>query len=162
MLNELSVSELVEVLDQPQSTISRHLKVLGEAGLLVDRRHGSAVMYATHPSGPPAIDGEAEPERGRRNGENGVSKEAALRDRLLEWAGSGELDDGIHGRLQRVLKRRRTDSANFFETVGARWDQLRIEAAYPSHSTHYNEGKSLDGRMTAEHLNFISDSLDEL
>ena len=34
--HELTVSELVEVLDQPQSTISRHLKVLRESGLVTD------------------------------------------------------------------------------------------------------------------------------
>ena len=41
---ELNVSELVEVLGQPQSTVSRHLKILREAGLLKDRRLGTATL----------------------------------------------------------------------------------------------------------------------
>ena len=49
---ELSVTELVEVLDQPQSTVSRHLKVLRDAGLLVDRRSKTTVMHSTCPIGP--------------------------------------------------------------------------------------------------------------
>jgi len=46
---ELSVSELVEVLRLPQSTVSRHLKVLREAEWLVDRREGTAVLYRAAP-----------------------------------------------------------------------------------------------------------------
>ncbi len=49
---ELAVTELVEVLDQPQSTISRHLKILRDAGLLVDRRHGATVLHSTCPPTP--------------------------------------------------------------------------------------------------------------
>ena len=50
--HDLTVSELVEVLDQPQSTVSRHLKVLRESGLLVDRRFGNTVRYAALPPNP--------------------------------------------------------------------------------------------------------------
>ena len=44
--HELSVSELVDVLRQPQSTVSRHLRTLREAGLIRDRREGTTVLYA--------------------------------------------------------------------------------------------------------------------
>ena len=40
------VSELVEGLDLPQSTISRHLRVLRERGLANTERKGTAVYYA--------------------------------------------------------------------------------------------------------------------
>ena len=42
---ELSVNELVEVLEMGQSRISRHLKILAEAGLLSFRRNGLWVFY---------------------------------------------------------------------------------------------------------------------
>ncbi|RPJ73932.1 MAG: ArsR family transcriptional regulator, partial [Acidobacteria bacterium] len=37
---ELTVSELCDVLQLPQSTVSRHLKLLGDAGWVVSRREG--------------------------------------------------------------------------------------------------------------------------
>lgn len=43
---ELSVNELVSLLEMGQSRISRHLKVLAEAGLLTARRDGLWVFYA--------------------------------------------------------------------------------------------------------------------
>lgn len=42
---ELSVAELVDVLGLPQSTVSRHLKPLREAGLAETRREGTSVYY---------------------------------------------------------------------------------------------------------------------
>jgi DNA-binding transcriptional ArsR family regulator len=39
------VAELVEVLELPQSTVSRHLKPLREAGLAETRREGTSVYY---------------------------------------------------------------------------------------------------------------------
>ena len=41
-----SVVELMEVLDAPQSTISRHLARLKEAGLIESRRQGAMVFYS--------------------------------------------------------------------------------------------------------------------
>ena len=48
---ELAVNELAESLQMPQSTVSRHLRVLREAGLVTDRREGVTVycrVVATH------------------------------------------------------------------------------------------------------------------
>src|SRR5206468_3701760 len=42
---ELSVGELTDVVQLPQSTTSRHLKVLGDAGLLLRRAVGPAMLY---------------------------------------------------------------------------------------------------------------------
>jgi ArsR family transcriptional regulator len=41
----MCVNELVEVLDVPQSTTSRHLRVLRERGLVHTERKGSSVYY---------------------------------------------------------------------------------------------------------------------
>ncbi len=43
---ELCVCDLMEVLDMPQSTISRHMARLKSAGLVVDRRAGKWVHYS--------------------------------------------------------------------------------------------------------------------
>ena len=43
---ELSVNELVRILGMGQSRVSRHLKILTEAGLLTSRRDGLWVFYA--------------------------------------------------------------------------------------------------------------------
>lgn len=48
---ELSVNELVRILDMGQSRVSRHLKILTEAGLLTSRRDGLWVFYAAPRSG---------------------------------------------------------------------------------------------------------------
>lgn len=45
---ELAVQELTEILATPQSTVSRHLGILREAGLLRDRREGTHVYYSFH------------------------------------------------------------------------------------------------------------------
>lgn len=42
---ELCVCELVEVLQMPQSTVSRHLAILKKAGWLAERRQGIWMYY---------------------------------------------------------------------------------------------------------------------
>jgi ArsR family transcriptional regulator len=133
---------LVEVLDQPQSTVSRHLKVLRESGLLVDRRFGNTVRYAALPPNPVLnTAGVAESKQvaeGARLDQGTARAEARgsldpgqlveLRDRLLYWLGRCELDEGTRHKLELTLARRQTGGQGFFEVVGARWDQLRVEA----------------------------------
>jgi ArsR family transcriptional regulator len=125
--HELSVSELVQVLGQPQSTVSRHLKVLRDAGLLVDHRAGATVMYAAPP---PRVFLHAEP--GAANGQpaagNGVMATSVLRDRLLDWLGREGVETDLQRRVDAVTQRRRAEGSGFFDSVGARWDQLRAEA----------------------------------
>ena len=41
-----NVTELAETLNTPQPTISRHLKILRERGMVVAHREGQAVIYA--------------------------------------------------------------------------------------------------------------------
>jgi len=42
---EMSVGEMVRVLDVPQSTVSRHLAILRNTHLVLTRRDGTAVFY---------------------------------------------------------------------------------------------------------------------
>ncbi|MFQ5590738.1 MAG: ArsR/SmtB family transcription factor [Phycisphaerae bacterium] len=107
--HELGVSELVEVLRQPQSTVSRHLKALRHAGLIRDRRQGNTVMYSI---GRPADDGCG----------------ASLSARILEWVSEQELNGALRTRLDAVLQRRQGLSDAFFTQAGRHWDILRQEA----------------------------------
>lgn len=51
---ELTVSEITQIIGQSQPRVSRHLKLLCEAGLLVRFREGTWVFYRTPHSGPGA------------------------------------------------------------------------------------------------------------
>lgn len=44
-----SAGELVKALPLSQATVSRHLRVLREAGLVTARRQGRFVLYTAHP-----------------------------------------------------------------------------------------------------------------
>ena len=46
----MNVTAMVEKLDCTQPAVSRHLKVLREAGLIVDARHGKWIEYSGNPS----------------------------------------------------------------------------------------------------------------
>ena len=50
---ELSVLELCEVLKLPQSTVSRHLKTLGDQGWVASRREGTQAFYRGAPHSEP-------------------------------------------------------------------------------------------------------------
>jgi ArsR family transcriptional regulator len=105
---ELSVSELVDVLRLPQSTISRHLRVLRTAGLITDRREGATTLC-----------------RARRS----TQDEKELAGLLMDWFGQWPLPTPLVDRLARVLQGRAPGGATFFERLGRRWDELR-EAAF--------------------------------
>lgn len=104
---ELNVTELVEVLGQPQSTVSRHLKVLRAARLICDRRNGAATCYSAVST---ADDDDDLP--------------ALLRD----WLKRQDLPEAFRHRLEGVLHKRQDAALGFFERLGTRWDELRNEA----------------------------------
>ncbi|WOI53842.1 metalloregulator ArsR/SmtB family transcription factor [Parvularcula sp. LCG005] len=54
---ELSVTELTQILDQSQPRVSRHLKVLTEAGLVERHQEGAWVFYRLAPSAALDLDG---------------------------------------------------------------------------------------------------------
>ena len=104
---ELSVGEIVRILDLPQSTVSRHLKALREAGLVADRPMGPSAYYRA------TLVAEA------GNGETSVHD--ALAD-LLTKTDLAPLD---RQRLDEVLALRATQGDDFFDRMGLRWDALR-------------------------------------
>jgi ubiquinone/menaquinone biosynthesis C-methylase UbiE len=102
---ELAVGELAKVLQLPQSTVSRHLKTLSEAGLLIKRTSGTAALYRV------ILDDLAIPLR---------AVWIAVRGQL-----SGQDFDEDARRVAAVLGERRLDSQAFFGRVAGEWDDLR-------------------------------------
>ncbi|HTV88791.1 MAG TPA: metalloregulator ArsR/SmtB family transcription factor [Stellaceae bacterium] len=101
---ELTVSELAQILAQSQPRVSRHLKLLCEAGLLDRFREGSWVFYRL----------------------SAGSAAAALSRHLV--AACDESDETIALDLQRLaaIKRQRAESAAaYFGNNAARWHRIR-------------------------------------
>jgi ArsR family transcriptional regulator len=105
---ELQVSELCSVLQLPQSTASRHLKVLSEGGWVRARRESTSRLYVFNPS-------ELDPPI--------QQLWSLVRQQLNDAPMSGE----DHRRLDSVLARRRIASREFFTSAAGRWDALRRE-----------------------------------
>lgn len=105
---ELSVGEVARVVQLPQSTVSRHLKALAEAGWVVRRAEGPATYYRV------SMD-ELGPES--RDIWAAVRAHAVDATQLAEDA----------RRIGAVLAERRTDSVTFFGRVGGEWDQVRAQ-----------------------------------
>jgi ubiquinone/menaquinone biosynthesis C-methylase UbiE len=104
--HELTVSELCAVLQLPQSTVSRHLKTLGDANWVVSRREGTSRYYTL------SLDERGAPTR-------------RLWALLKEQVGASAGADQDAWRLKGVLARRRTKSEEFFESTAGQWDKLR-------------------------------------
>jgi ArsR family transcriptional regulator len=105
---ELSVADLCAVLQLPQSTVSRHLKVLADEGWVSARADGTSRLYRL------ALDG-LEPSARRLW--------ALVRDETAATP-LAEQDDR---RLEGVLAERQTRSQAFFASSAGQWDKLRRE-----------------------------------
>lgn len=105
---ELSVGELASVLQLPQSTVSRHLKHLAQAGWLVRRQERTATLYRL------VLD-ELRPDA--------RSLWAAVRNEV-DRNPSADFDEDAR-RVRAVLAQRMTDSATFFGRVAGEWDDVR-------------------------------------
>jgi ubiquinone/menaquinone biosynthesis C-methylase UbiE/DNA-binding transcriptional ArsR family regulator len=115
--NELGVAELCDVLQLPQSTVSRHLKVLADQGWTQSRRQGTNHLYQL------MLD-ELEP--------------SARRLWILAREQSDQWPTARHDatRLQRLLAERTSDSQAFFSATAEHWDKLRDEFYGQSFTTH--------------------------
>lgn len=103
---ELSVGEVASALQLPQSTVSRHLKLLHEADWVRKRTVGTASFYHLDE---PAL-GEAA---------------RALWTAASDMLGGGAVFEQDDNRLQGVLADRARDSKAFFGRIGGEWDELR-------------------------------------
>lgn len=106
--HELTVVELCAVLQLPQSTVSRHLKVLADDGWVEWRPEGTSRLYHM------AVDGL--PPAARRLW--------TLTREQMSQALAAEQDDQ---RLAPVLAERQSRSQAFFSSAAGRWDKLRRE-----------------------------------
>jgi demethylmenaquinone methyltransferase/2-methoxy-6-polyprenyl-1,4-benzoquinol methylase/ArsR family transcriptional regulator len=139
---ELTVSELIEIVGQSQPRVSRHLKLLGEAGLVERFKEGSWVFCRAADRGTGAELGAAI---------------AALADPALQEADKA--------RLEHVRKERAAIAAAYFKSNAAEWERIRalhapekdVEAAIARHLTTAPIGNFLDaGTGTGRMLELIA------
>ena len=101
---ELNVKELTQILGQSQPRISRHLKLLCEAGLLRRHREGSWVLFRVSDAGVPG----------------------ALARLIVDLTppGDAEVQRDLR-RLEDVRKAREVAAAEYFKANAGAWDRIR-------------------------------------
>ena len=104
---ELTVGELCDVLQLPQSTVSRHLKTLADAGWVTSRKDGTSRYYTLAKAGGAGREELWEIVKGQLAGRPGVEQDAR--------------------RLARVLAGRSAASQQFFAASAGQWDRLRAD-----------------------------------
>ena len=139
---ELTVSELIEIVGQSQPRVSRHLKLLGEAGLVERFKEGSWVFCRAADRGTGAELGAAI---------------AALADPHLQEADKA--------RLAHVREARAGAAAAYFKANAAQWERIRalhapekdVETAIARHLTAHGIESFLDaGTGTGRMLELIA------
>jgi ArsR family transcriptional regulator len=105
--HELTVNEIRSVLQLPQSTVSRHLKVLGDQDWILSRPEGTSRRYRAAEKMEPSSRKLWHVVR-----EQVISSPAASQDAR---------------RVQSVLAHRRSKSQKFFSSSAGQWDKLRVE-----------------------------------
>ena len=99
---ELTVSELIEIVGQSQPRVSRHLKLLGEAGLLERFKEGSWVFY--------------------RAADRGKGAELGAALTALADPNLGQADTA---RLVHVRQARAAAAAAYFKANAPEWERIR-------------------------------------
>jgi ArsR family transcriptional regulator len=106
--HELTVGELCAAMQLPQSTVSRHLKILTDEGWLASRAQGTSRRYSM-------LTSKLEPSARRLW--------QVVRSQVAESAAAGQ---DAH-RLAGVLAQRRSAQVAFFDSAPAHWDRMRAE-----------------------------------
>jgi demethylmenaquinone methyltransferase/2-methoxy-6-polyprenyl-1,4-benzoquinol methylase/ArsR family transcriptional regulator len=101
---ELTVSELVTILGQSQPRVSRHLKLLVEAGLVERHREGAWAFFHVPHSGPAA---------------------SLAHDILARLTPDDPILAADLARLQEVRQARSEQAARYFAAQAANWDEVR-------------------------------------
>lgn len=105
-VEELSVGEVAKIVQLPQSTVSRHLKMLSDVSLVAKRSVGTATLYSLLLDDLPD---ELRP------------LWLAIREQLR---GSSEFGEDSR-RLKLVLAERRLDSKDYFGRIAGDWHEIR-------------------------------------
>ena len=105
---ELTVSELCAVVQLPQSTVSRHLKILSDEGWVAARDSGASRFYTLVPS---RLDHFAK----------------RLWNVVRDQASGSSAAQQDARRRESVLNDRRGKMKSFFSGVAGNWDQMRAE-----------------------------------
>ncbi len=106
--HELTVSELCSIMQLPQSTVSRHLKALADAGWIAARAEGTSHLYMM-----------------TRDGLDASARRLWLLVR--EQVGPSRAATQDQRRLHATLAERRTKSQEFFSSSAGQWDRVRDE-----------------------------------
>jgi ubiquinone/menaquinone biosynthesis C-methylase UbiE/DNA-binding transcriptional ArsR family regulator len=102
--SELTVSELTEILGQSQPRVSRHLKLLCDAGLLDRFREGSWVFYRLAQQ----------------------ARAATLAQLLVDLVPPGDATLALDRERLAAIKRQREEQAGaYFRANAAQWDRIR-------------------------------------
>lgn len=104
--HELGVAELCDVLQLPQSTVSRHLKVLSDLGWARSRKQATAHLYRF------ILDEIDPPAR---------KLWILAREQSASWATARQ--DEL--RLEELLRQKQDQSQAFFANAAEKWDRLR-------------------------------------
>ena len=105
--HELTVGELCTVLQLPQSTVSRHLKILGDEGLVVSRADGTSRQYRMVAKLEPSV---------KRLWQ-------VVREQLADTPATAQDAQ----RVRSVIARRSSKSQEFFSSAAGQWDSMRAE-----------------------------------
>ncbi len=139
---ELTVSELIEIVGQSQPRVSRHLKLLGEAGLVERFKEGSWVFC--------------------RAADRGTGAELA---RVIAELADPALQEADKTRLAHVRDSRAATAAAYFKANAAEWERIRalhapdkdVETAIAHHLTSKPIENFLDaGTGTGRMLELIA------
>ena len=102
---ELTVGEVQEVVESVQSSVSRNLAILRDAGFVQDRREGTSVYFSTRQDMPDAARELFHSLQPKLAGLPGFKKDKA--------------------RVEACRRRRLQRSRNYFETVAGDWERIR-------------------------------------
>lgn len=130
--HELTVSELCSALQLPQSTVSRHLRSLGDAGWVVSREDGTSNRYRMTA-------------RELHGGARRLWQ--AVRDDVGSMATAARDVERVRG----VIASRHSSSQQFFASSAAQWDKLRAEL-FGERAELYTLLGLLDSRWTVGDL----------
>jgi len=106
--HELGVSDLCDVVQLPQSTVSRHLRILSDENWVISRRQGTTNLYQV------VLDELEERQR---------ELWLITRDEAINWATLQQ--DKL--RLQRLVLTKQKDADAFFADAADQWESIRHE-----------------------------------